>query len=147
MIDGGIRPNVIAPESKAVVDVRIPTFDEADRIDRQIMGMKSENKDVALFIEGGIGRPPMEGTPANRALWKMAQAKGAILDLDLMEATAGGGSDGNTTSQYTATLDGLGATGDGAHASHEFAFQSKIIERTALLCLLLLEGPLKQASH
>lgn len=147
MIDGGIRPNVIAPESKAVVDVRIPTFDEAERIDRQIMGMKSENKDVALFIEGGIGRPPMEGTPANRALWKMAQAKGAILDLDLMEATAGGGSDGNTTSQYTATLDGLGATGDGAHASHEFAFQSKIIERTALLCLLLLEGPLKQASH
>ena len=147
MINGGIRPNVIAPESKAVVDVRIPTLEEGERIDRQIMNMKSENQDVELFIEGGIGRPPMEGTPANRALWKVAQSKGAILDLDLMEATAGGGSDGNTTSQFTATLDGLGATGDGAHASHEFAFQSKIIERTALLCLLLLEGPLKQSNQ
>ena len=51
---------------------------------------------------------------------------------------AGGGSDGNTTSQYTATLDGLGAVGDGAHAEHEFIYKDKLIERSALLALLLL---------
>ena len=49
----------------------------------------------------------------------MACRLGTELGLQLEEALAGGGSDGNFTSQYTATLDGLGAVGDGAHARHE----------------------------
>ena len=59
----------------------------------------------------------------------------------LEEDTAGGGSDGNTTSQFTATLDGLGPVGDGAHASHEFLFVDKQVERCALLARLLLLEP------
>jgi hypothetical protein len=39
---------------------------------------------------------------------------------------------GSTTSQYTATLDGLGPVGDGAHAEHEFLYLDKILERTVL---------------
>jgi len=49
----------------------------------------------------------------------------------------GGASDGNTISQYTATLDGLGAVGDGAHAPHEYVLASKLAERAALVALLL----------
>ena len=60
------------------------------------------------------------------------------MGLDLEQGLAGGGSDGNTTSLYTATLDGLGAVGDGAHARHEFVFCDKMAERSALLALLLL---------
>jgi len=147
MIDGGIRPNVIAAESSAVVDVRVPTLEVGVRIDKEIKQLKPVNKDVELYIEGGIGRPPMEGTPANRALWELAKLSGNKLNIHLMEATAGGGSDGNTTSEYTGTLDGLGAVGDGAHAKHEFAYQSKIIERTALLCLLILAEPATTQAH
>ena len=147
MIDGGIRPNVIAAESTAVVDVRVPTLKVGIRIDKEIKQLKPVNKDIELHVEGGIGRPPMEGTPANRALWELAKLSGNKLNIHLMEATAGGGSDGNTTSEYTATLDGLGAVGDGAHAKHEFAYQSKIIERTALLCLLILAGPATTQAH
>jgi glutamate carboxypeptidase len=62
--------------------------------------------------------------------------------LNLEQGSAGGASDGNTTSQYVATLDGLGAVGDGAHADHEFIFLDKMIERSALLALLLL-GPVR----
>jgi len=50
----------------------------------------------------------------------------------------GGASDGNTTSLYTATLDGLGAVGDGAHAPHEQALIPQLVDRCALLVLLLL---------
>ncbi len=89
----------------------------------------------------------MEGTSANRALWQIAREKGSELNIELLEASAGGGSDGNTTSQYTATLDGLGAIGDGAHAAHEFAFQDKLIERSALLSLLLMEGPINYSAN
>ncbi len=62
---------------------------------------------------------------------------GQSMHLELEEVTAGGGSDGNTTSLYTATLDGLGTVGDGAHARHEFIFKEKFIERTTLLAMLL----------
>jgi glutamate carboxypeptidase len=94
---------------------------------------------VSISVEGQIDRPPLERTPANQRLWKNALRIGKDLDLKLEEGLAGGGSDGNTTSQYVATLDGLGAVGDGAHADHEFIFLDKMVERSALLALLLLE--------
>ena len=65
--------------------------------------------------------------------------------LELEEMTAGGGSDGNTTSQYTATLDGLGAIGDGAHATHEAVLIDGMVERAALLGELLM-APLEGQS-
>ena len=67
----------------------------------------------------------------------MARDIAENMNLTLDQATAGGGSDGNTTSLYTATLDGLGTVGDGAHARHEFIFKDKLIERTTLLAMLL----------
>lgn len=143
MIDGGTRPNVIAPESNAVIDVRIPTVKDAEMITSEILSLKPENEDVELIIKGRIGRPPMESTEPNRVLWDRAKNAAERLAFEIEETAAGGGSDGNTTSQFTATLDGLGATGDGAHALHEFAFVDKLVERTALLTLLLLEPQLK----
>jgi glutamate carboxypeptidase len=68
----------------------------------------------------------------------VARDLGRRLGLELDQAAVGGASDGNTTSQYTATLDGLGAVGDGAHAAHEQASISQMLERSALLVLLLL---------
>jgi len=142
MIDGGINPNVVAPESRAVIDVRVPTHEAAQRVTQAIHGLTPVTPGVSLKIEGALGRPPMERTPEGQQLWGVAQNLGQELGLHLEQASAGGGSDGNTTSQYTATLDGLGPVGDGAHAHHEFVVVDKLIERTALLALLLLEPPL-----
>ncbi len=137
-IQGGISPNVVAPESKAVVDVRVLNKKDGETITKKIHGLRPSIPNVKLSIEGGIGRPPMERTLRNQKLWQLAKTKALLLGLELEEATAGGGSDGNTTSTYTATLDGLGTTGDGAHALHEFIFLEQLPERTALLALLLL---------
>lgn len=145
-IEGGISPNVIAPMSKAVIDVRVTKEADGELITKKIKALKPFHQDVELEIEGGIGRPPMEKTPGNRLLWKMAKEQGQELGLDLEEASAGGGSDANTTSLFTATLDGLGTPGDGAHATHEYIIQNKLIERTALLTLLLLVEPLNKKS-
>ncbi len=71
-------------------------------------------------------------------MWRLARRLGDDLGLPLSEGLAGGGSDGNTTSLYTATLDGLGAVGDGAHASHEHLLVDQTLKRTALLALLIL---------
>ena len=140
-VDGGIQPNVIAPHSTAVVDVRVPTVESGKAIERAIHGIKPTTPGVRLHIEGRIGRPSMEATPRNIVLWRQAKALGGDLGLDLRPARAGGGSDGNTTSQYTATIDGLGPVGDGAHAEHEYLHIDKTLERAALLTLLLLSQP------
>ncbi len=142
-IDGGLRPNVVAPKSEAVVDVRVATQEDAAEIESAIVALESATPGTTLHIEGGFGRPAMERTPANRRLWRLACRLGADLGLELAEGMAGGASDGNTTSLYTATLDGLGAVGDGAHAHHEHLFLGKTLERAALLTLLLLAEPLR----
>jgi len=136
-IDGGLRPNVVAPESKAVIDVRVPTQADAEHIDQAIRALKPETANVTLEVEGSVGRPALERTPRNRALWTLAQDLGALLGLELEQGMAGGGSDGSTASQYTATLDGLGAVGDGAHAHHEQLYLDETLERTALLAMLI----------
>ena len=141
VIAGGTRPNVIAPTATAEVDVRVLSIQQAKEIREKILALTSTvpGTSVEVLERGSV--PPLEGTPRNRALWEAARAAGAELGMTLEEETAGGGSDGNTTSQYTATLDGLGAVGDGAHAVHEFLFVEKQVERCALFARLLLLAP------
>jgi len=141
-IDGGLRPNVVAPKSEAVVDVRVATKLDAEAVETAIFGLEPAIPGTSLQIEGGFGRPAMEKTPANRRLWTLACELGSELGLELEEGMAGGGSDGNTTSLYTATLDGLGAVGDGAHAHHEHLVLGRSLERAALLTMLLMADPL-----
>lgn len=137
-IEGGLRANVIAPECRAEVDVRVPSEREARRLEQAIRSLDPPLEGITLEITGQFGRPPLERTPDNRALWSKAQSLGHDLGLHLEQGVAGGGSDGNYASQHTATLDGLGAVGDGAHAQHEFLFIDKMIERSALLATLLM---------
>ncbi|MFD0863797.1 M20 family metallopeptidase [Sungkyunkwania multivorans] len=146
MIEGGISPNVVAPESKAIVDVRVIKAEDGEYITNKIKSLQAQLPDVTLHIEGSIGRPPMENTPRNRHLWNVAKKMGERLGISLEEALAGGGSDANTTSLYTATIDGLGTPGDGAHATHEYILRNRLAERTALLILLLMTEPLKHTS-
>ena len=138
LIEGGYASNVIAAESKATIDVRVYNIEDGAYITDRIHQLKPILDNVELRIEGRIGRPPMTQTSRNKHLWENAEANGKLIGLNLEQATAGGGSDGNTTSLYTATLDGLGTPGDGAHATHEFIFSDKLIERTALLTLLMI---------
>ena len=137
MIQGGSSANVIAEESQAVVDVRVHNMVDAAYIEKKILSLKPKHSGTSIKIEGGFGRPPMEKTERNQRLWTLARDIGRSMELDLEQTTAGGGSDGNTTSLFTATLDGLGTVGDGAHARHEFIFKDKLIERTTLLAMLL----------
>ena len=141
-IDGGIRPNVIAPSSTAFVDVRVPTRADGCRVEMAIRSLRPTVPGTRISVEGGVDVPPMEPTPRNRELWYAARDAGRLLGLELEEGVAGGVSDGNTASQYTATLDGLGAVGDGAHAAHEFLDCRKMTERCILLGLLISLPPL-----
>lgn len=143
-IEGGVQPNVVAPTSRAFLDVRVPSAADMPEVERAIFGLQPTTPGTWLEIFGGFNRPPLEKTAANLKLWNLAKRTALSFDLHLEEGAAGGGSDGNFTSQFTATIDGLGAVGDGAHADHEFIYIDKLVERTILLALLILEPSLSQ---
>jgi glutamate carboxypeptidase len=138
-IDGGLRPNVVAPTARADVDVRVWTVEDAARVEAAIRALAPSQPGVSVVVEGGFGRPPMPENPANLALFEAARRLGGDLGLDLARASVGGGSDGNFTSLVTPTLDGLGGVGEGSHADHEHVVVPALPERAALLALLLLE--------
>jgi glutamate carboxypeptidase len=71
-------------------------------------------------------------------LFEKAREVARELGFKLNEITVGGGSDGNFTAGIgIPTLDGLGAVGDGAHASHEHVIASELPRRAALLAGLI----------
>ncbi len=139
LISGGLRSNVVAPECRAVVDVRAVTVADTERLEQAVRALTPLLEGTTLEITGGFDRPPLERTPRNAALWELACETGAEMGLALEETAVGGGSDGNLTSPHTATLDGLGPVGDGAHAHHEHVVISKMVERSALLAALLMK--------
>jgi glutamate carboxypeptidase len=144
-IDGGLRTNVVAPLGQASIDVRILHAEDAPRVERAVRALTPTTPGTRLEIRGGIDRLPLERTPRNRRLWRLAQRAAYDLGLEIEEGVSGGGSDGNITSLYCATLDGLGPVGDGAHATHEHVLVDSLPERTALLTLLLLAPALGRA--
>lgn len=138
VVRGGTRPNVIAAEAVAEVDVRALTLDDSRRVDARIRAVETGLEGATVAVEGGLRSPPLERTARNRRLLARAQEAARRHGFELGEAMVGGGSDGNTTSVFAATLDGLGAVGDGAHARHEHLLVEHMVERTALLVELLL---------
>lgn len=141
VIRGGSRSNVIAPEASAEVDIRVLRQAQAREVEEAIRSLDTTVPGTSLEVVARGVVPPLEPTPGNRALWEAARKAARDVGLTLEETTAGGGSDGNTTSLYTPTLDGIGAVGDGAHAPHEFLFVDRHVERCALLARLLLLDP------
>ena len=138
VVAGGTKRNVIAAEATALIDLRVTSMAEADRVVTSILAAQPRLQGAKVFIEGGLNRPPMERTESIAAAFQQVRAVGQRLGLQLSEASTGGGSDGNFTAAIGATtIDGLGCTGDGAHAEHEFISLSGFVERAALLTELL----------
>ncbi len=142
VVEGGERSNVVPAHARAEVDVRAWSREDADRVARAIRSIEPVVPGTRIEIAAGASRPPLEKVGRNATLWDAARGIGEGLGWSLEEGSAGGGSDGNLTSLYTATLDGLGAVGDGAHASHEFISIEPTLERIALLAgILALPAP------
>jgi glutamate carboxypeptidase len=138
VISGGTRPNVVAEEARATIDVRAKTSADAADVDSRLRQLHPGRAGTRLTVQGGFARPPLERTDAVAALFARAAALARTLGRDLHEGSAGGGSDGNFTAALgVPTLDGLGAVGDGAHAAHEYVDASELPWRAALLAGLI----------
>jgi glutamate carboxypeptidase len=135
---GGTKTNVIPAEAWCEVELRIARKADGARMERRFAALKPADKRCTFSVVGGINRPPMERTRGTVRLYRQARTLAAELGLDLAEAATGGASDGNFTSALgIPTLDGMGAVGEGAHASQESIVIEHIAPRTALLAAML----------
>jgi glutamate carboxypeptidase len=133
VVRGGTKPNVIAEEAYAEVDMRVPTIADADELVPRILNLKSRTEGVRVSVVGELNRPPYEKGNAGAALYEQAKTLAAEIGFDLVDTSTGGGSDGNFTAAHTATLDGLGVDGKGAHTHYEQMYISSIEPRARLL--------------
>ena len=92
-IAGGTRPNVVADEARAVIDVRAATRDEMNVLDGRIRQQTVRDARTRLEISGGFDRPPLERTAGVARLYDQARAVATELGQDLAEGGTGGGSD------------------------------------------------------
>ena len=133
VVRGGTKPNVIAEEAYAEVDMRVPTIADSEELVPKILGLKSRTEGVSVTVTGELNRPPYEKGNAGAALYEHARTLAAEIGFDLVDTSTGGGSDGNFTAPHTATLDGLGVDGKGAHTHYEQMYISSIEPRARLL--------------
>ena len=137
VVTGGSRTNVIAERAEATLDLRAWKETDMRALEKRLYALKPVHRGAKLDIRGGFDRPPLE-PKHSAALFARAKSIARTLGFSLGEAAAGGGSDGNFTAALgVPTLDGLGAVGDGAHATHEHVVVDAMPQRAALLASLL----------
>jgi len=138
VVRGGTRSNVVAAEAEGDIDVRFTTEAEAREVERLLTNLKPIDERTKVFVSGGINRPPLERTNAVVGLFEKARSIAGKVDFELGEAQVGGASDGNFIAALgIPVLDGLGISGDGAHAVHEHIEIEDIARRGALLAGLI----------
>ncbi|HEX3650321.1 MAG TPA: M20/M25/M40 family metallo-hydrolase [Pseudonocardiaceae bacterium] len=140
LLHAGTTTNTVPATGGFAVDVRARTRAEQDRVDTAMRVLRPVLPGATLTVTGSPNRPPLEGS-ASAALFDRARRLAASLGLPpLTGATVGGGSDGNITAGIgIPTLDGLGASGGGAHADDEHVLVGELPGRTALVAALVAE--------
>lgn len=138
VVHGGTRSNVVAAQAEGEIDVRFSTEAESLEIERILSNLRPIDERTRVFVSGGINRPPLERTATVVQLFEKARTIAAQIDFELGEAQVGGASDGNfLAAMGIPVLDGLGISGDGAHAVHEHIEADDIARRGALIAGLL----------
>ncbi|MDQ6883991.1 MAG: M20 family metallopeptidase [Candidatus Dormibacteraeota bacterium] len=138
VVRGGTRPNVVAAQARAEIDVRFTSAIEAERVVVAIGALKAHLPGASLRVSGGIDRPPMERGEGVARLAALATRLAEETGVALTETATGGASDGNFTAALgVPTLDGLGPDGGGAHADSEHFLIDSWLQRTALLRALI----------
>lgn len=129
----GTQSNVVPAGATVVVDVRVGTAEEKERVEAAFAALAPCTEGAAIEVRGGVERPPM---PEAAAAELFASAQRLLPGV--AGVAVGGGSDGNFTAALgVPTLDGLGAVGGGAHAEGEYLLVGSMVERARLVAGLV----------
>jgi glutamate carboxypeptidase len=141
VIEGGIRPNVVAERTVLQVDLRATDRAAMEAADAAIRALAATPAvgDVTIDVDLRHRHWPMEKLPRSARLVALTQELAAGLGFDVRGASTGGASDANTTAGLgVPSLDGLGPIGGLDHSPEEWLDVASIVPRTTLFAALLL---------
>ena len=146
VIRGGTHPYVVPEEAEAVMDFRVSTLAERDRV---LAAMRAivEREDIpgtTASLTGQFHRPPLEPVAGIERLTAVIEEEARRVHLPVRWEHSGGASDGNNiAASGVPTVDGMGPAGGGAHSPDEYMEIASLFQKTALLAGVLdrLVGP------
>ena len=140
MIEGGLRPNVVAERCTLEVDLRAVDRASLEAAEAAIRDLVEPRvvPDITVTAEESGRHWPMEKLERSGRLAAHTIALAEELGFELHDAATGGASDANTTAGMgVPTLDGLGPVGGMDHSPQEYLEVASIVPRTALLAGLI----------
>lgn len=138
IVKGGSGVNMVPDYAELKLDIRVAENEDATNIDKLIREITPEDKNITIKIDGGIKRPVLQRTEPNTMLWEIVKDSAKELQIEIDQASVGGGSDGSFASALDIpTIDGIGCVGGGPHAKNEHIKKDFVVERSALIATLI----------
>ena len=141
VVHGGERPNIVADQAHALIDVRAPDPEGVAAVEAELRRIAEAAPTIAgttTRLSGHFVHQPFTQSAASARLFALADDVARELGYALTGSPTGGGSDGNTAAAIGApTLDGLGPAGGMAHNPGEYIEIASIAPRIALLAGLI----------
>ncbi|MEM8596373.1 MAG: M20/M25/M40 family metallo-hydrolase, partial [Pseudomonadota bacterium] len=138
IVRGGQWANCVAATCEAKVLISATTDEKLAEAVAKMEALGPIGAEAALEVTRDITRPVWEPTGPSWALYNHAARLAGDLGFEIPHQSSGGGSDGNFTGAMgIATLDGLGARGDGPHTLDEHIITESLAERGRLMAALL----------
>jgi glutamate carboxypeptidase len=140
---GGQGKNTVPDRAEAQADIRYITRADGEALVDRMQAAATAAADsvpgTRIELSGGVGREPLERTPANVALMEAYGACARAAGLGAVEASLiGGGSDASTSAAMgIPSIDGLGPRGKGFHTVDEHIEVGTLVPRAEALARFL----------
>ncbi|MGZ5999940.1 MAG: M20/M25/M40 family metallo-hydrolase, partial [Rhizomicrobium sp.] len=138
IVSGGQWVNCVATTCRGEALSMAKRQHDLDLGVERMLALCGTTDDVRFTVTRGVTRPVWEPNDKTLALYETARAVARSIGFDIGHQSAGGGSDGNFTGAMgIATLDGLGACGQGIHTLAEHLEIDSLVQRGRLFAGLL----------
>jgi len=139
VLHGGTRVNMVADSADCEVEMRFPTLASMNLVEDCIRRVREPLAvpRTQAAVTGGLKQYPMEARVDQGPLWQLLELAGREIGFEVRRVATGGASDGNTTSRFVPTIDGMGPRGDYAHSPEEYIDVASLTERTKALARFL----------
>ena len=139
VLRGGTRVNMVADHAECEVEMRLPSWPRS---------ASSKPRSAASQIRWPcLARKPSSPAGSSTTPWRSLPIRshcgdcwrlaGHEIGFDVRRVATGGASDGNTTSRFVPTIDGMGPRGDFAHSPEEYIVVASLAESTKALARFL----------
>ena len=100
---------------------------------------KKYKKEINIQLKGGVRRPSMSRTDQVEVLWNKIKVIASRLDINLKEEHRWSSADICFADESKYLIDGLGPVGAKLQKKSEFKLRHSLLERSALLAVILSE--------